>query len=106
VISSGGPITRHLTWVIMVLAVAGLGAGWLTKAPCTRSYHTSSGQAVLDWRDYRQYEDLCYSDAIPLYGLERLQDGGFPYETSWQDAPAGRDRYMEYPVVTGCSSTA
>jgi uncharacterized membrane protein len=94
-------LAGHMALVIMVLAIAGLGAAWATKAPCASTYQDAAGNAQLDWLAWRQYEDHCYSDVIPLYSLERLQAGDFPYATSWQDSPGGRDRYMEYPVVTG-----
>jgi uncharacterized membrane protein len=96
----GGRWSRT-TWVLMLLAVIGLGLGWSTKQACTDSYQFNGGQVVLDWRDWRQYENHCYSDIIPLYGLEKLQDGDLPYKTGWVDTPGGRTRYMEYPVVTG-----
>jgi uncharacterized membrane protein len=89
------------TVVLMLLAVLGLALGWSTKAACTSTYRLPSGQLALDWRDWRQYSDHCYSDVIPLYGLERLQDGALPYKSSWTDAGGQRTRYMEYPVVTG-----
>jgi len=85
----------------MLLAVIGLGIGWSAKATCAQSYRMDGGQVVLDWRDYRQYDHYCYSDIIPLYGLERLQDGDLPYKTGWVDDGNARTRYMEYPVVTG-----
>ena len=87
----------------MLLAVAGLLAAWAVKAPCLASYRTASGLVALDWRDGRQYTHFCYSDTIPLYGLERLQQGSFPYRTSWpeSDSPHAPRRYMEYPVLTG-----
>jgi uncharacterized membrane protein len=87
--------------VLMLLAVIGLGAGWTTKAPCLDSYRTDSGQVTLDWRNWRQYSLHCYSDTIPLYGIERLQDGGLPYKSSWVDPGDTQTRYMEYPVITG-----
>jgi uncharacterized membrane protein len=96
----GGRWSRT-TWVLMLLAVIGLAAGWETKAPCLHSYTDSSGRVVLDWQNWRQYTDYCYSDTIPLYGIERLQDGGLPYKTGWRDQGDTRTRYMEYPVVTG-----
>jgi uncharacterized membrane protein len=96
----GGRWSRT-TWVLLLLAVIGLAAGWTTKAACLDSYTTDSGQVVLDWRDWRQYDLYCYSDTIPLYGIERLQDGGLPYKTGWRDQGDTRTRYMEYPVVTG-----
>jgi uncharacterized membrane protein len=83
----------------MLLAVIGLGLGWSTKATCAQSFKTDSGQVALDWRDYTQYRNHCYSDIIPLYGLERLQDGDLPYKTGWSDGD--QTRYMEYPVLTG-----
>lgn len=89
------------TIVLMLLAVIGLAAGWSTKAACVSTYRTPDGQIALDWRDWRQYSDYCYSDVIPLYGLERLQDGDLPYKSSWLDADGTTVRYMEYPVVTG-----
>ena len=85
----------------MLLAMTGLGLGWLTKAPCLDSYRLPGGQVAINWVNYRQYELACYSDTIPLYGLERLQEGGFPYKTSWKDPDTGAQRYMEYPVATG-----
>jgi uncharacterized membrane protein len=83
----------------MLLAIIGVAAGLAAKAPCATTYRTEDGQIALDWRDWRQYSDHCYSDTIPLYGLERLQDGQLPYKSSWVEGD--RTRYMEYPVVTG-----
>jgi uncharacterized membrane protein len=94
---SAGP-----SWAVVVLLVAiGLGAGFMVKAPCLSTYPTSGGAAALDWREGRQYTYLCYSDTIPLYGLERLSEGSFPYKTSWLDDDGVTQRYMEYPVLTG-----
>jgi uncharacterized membrane protein len=88
-------------WAVVVLMVAiGLSAGFLLKAPCLDTYPTPGGPA-LDWREGRQYTHLCYSDTIPLYGLERLSEGDFPYKTSWTDDDGVTVRYMEYPVLTG-----
>jgi uncharacterized membrane protein len=98
--SLGGRWSRT-TIVLMLLAVIGLAAGWSTKAACVGTYRTPDGQIALDWRDWKQYSDHCYSDVIPLYGLERLQDGDLPYKSSWVDGGDGTTRYMEYPVVTG-----
>ncbi|GAB3284607.1 glycosyltransferase family 87 protein [Kineosporia babensis] len=86
--------------VLMLLAVLGLAVGWVAKAPCIDTYRTADGQIALDWRDARQYSLHCYSDAIPLYGVDRLQDGTLPYKTTWTDTD-GTVRAMEYPVVTG-----
>lgn len=86
--------------VLMLLAGIGLAVGWVAKAPCIDTYRTADGQIALDWRDARQYSLHCYSDTIPLYGVDRLQDGTLPYKTTWTD-DNGTVRAMEYPVVTG-----
>ncbi|MBT0769244.1 DUF2029 domain-containing protein [Kineosporia sp. J2-2] len=86
--------------VLMLLAGVGLAGGWIAKAPCVDTYRLASGQEALDWRDARQYSLHCYSDTIPLYGVDHLQDGSLPYKTTWTDAD-GTVRAMEYPVVTG-----
>ena len=48
---------------------------------------------------------MCYSDIIPLYSSERLNDPDtFPYVTSWTEnegTAKETTRYMEYPVATG-----
>lgn len=91
-----------LRWPIVLLLIAvGLVAGFLVKAPCLATYPTGNGGVALDWREGRQYSRMCYSDTIPLYGLERLQDGAFPYKTSWVEEDGTTVRYMEYPVLTG-----
>ena len=92
---------RAASLLVVLLARGGLAAGFATKQPCLRTATLSSGQVVLDWNDWHEYRTYCYSDTIPLYGLERLQQGGFPYKTAWQDPGTGQTRYMEYPVVTG-----
>jgi uncharacterized membrane protein len=58
----------------------------------------------LDWRNGRQYVAMCYSDTVPLYGVEGLDSGALPYRDSWVEGAGTRDervRYMEYPVLTG-----
>jgi uncharacterized membrane protein len=111
----GGPlgghaaIGRHWFWtplrVAMLLAVIGLAIGWFGKAACVQQYYNEdSKQLELDWRSSRPFTAMCYSDIIPLYSAERLNTGGFPYETSWIDdegKPTAHVRYMEYPVLTG-----
>jgi uncharacterized membrane protein len=88
-------------WGFVALLIAlGLCVGFLAKAPCLTTYPTAAGPA-LDWREGRQYTLMCYSDTIPLYGLERLSEGDFPYKTSWLDNDGVTQRYMEYPVLTG-----
>ena len=83
----GGPLGVHAVvgrsrfWtplrVVLLLAVAVLALGWLGKAPCLQQYETDDGPA-LDWRNNRQYVAMCYSDTVPLYGIERLDSGGVP----------------------------
>jgi len=110
----GGPLGehavlgRHWFWtslrVVLLLATLTLVLGWFAKSPCLQQYVDDSGAPQLDWRDGRQYSDMCYSDTVPLYTAERLHEGGFPYRTSWVDNPGEPEaqvRYMEYPVLTG-----
>ncbi len=111
----GGPLGRHALlgragfWtplrVVLLMAVAVLALSWLGKSPCTAQYVTDDGRLALDWRDGRQYVAMCYSDTIPLYGLERLDEpDALPYRDPWIENPGGPDervRYMEYPVLTG-----
>jgi uncharacterized membrane protein len=111
----GGPlgehaqVGRHWFWtalrVVLLLAVLTLLAGWVQKSPCIQQYVDEKGQVQLDWRGSKQFTALCYSDTVPLYTAERLdQRGSFPYITSWKDdegKPTEHVRYMEYPVITG-----
>jgi uncharacterized membrane protein len=111
----GGPLGRHATigrhwyWsplrVILVIACVTLMFAWLDKSPCIQEYRDGSGQTQLNWQADRQYVSFCYSDVVPLYTAERLdQPGMFPYRTSWIDSPGtaqAQVRYMEYPVLTG-----
>jgi uncharacterized membrane protein len=111
---AGGPLGRHALvgrsrfWtplrVILLIAVAVLALGWLGKAPCLQQYTTADGTVALDWRNNRQYVAMCYSDTVPLWGIEGLDRGAVPYRDPWVDG-AGTDdervRYMEYPVLTG-----
>jgi uncharacterized membrane protein len=111
----GGPLGRHALvgrsafWTplraVLLIAVVALALGWLGKAPCLQQYVTDDGSVVLDWRNNRQYVAMCYSDTVPLHGIERLDDpGALPYRDPWvQDpgTPGEQVRYMEYPVLTG-----
>jgi uncharacterized membrane protein len=76
--------------LLMVLAatILTLGAGLALKAPC----------AAGDWNDGRQYRHLCYSDLVPLYGTEHLQDDRLPF-IDHCPVEAG-DQCDEYPVLT------
>ena len=110
----GGPLGRHALvgrarfWtplrVVLLVGVAMLAASWLLKSPCAQQYTTSEGALALDWRDGRPFLALCYSDTVPLYGVERLDQGQVPYFNSWPEnegTAEQRVRYMEYPVLTG-----
>jgi uncharacterized membrane protein len=110
----GGPLGRHAIvgrsafWtplrVVLLIGVAVLAIGWLGKSPCLQEYRTEGGQLALDWRDNHQYVAMCYSDTVPLYGLEGVDRGAVPYRDPWvegQGTDQERLRYMEYPVLTG-----
>jgi len=87
----GGPWGRHGAlglrrfWtplrVLLALTILTLALAWLQKSPC------ESGA----WTEGRQYTHFCYSDVIPLYYTERLNEGAVPYA----------DHPVEYPVLTG-----
>lgn len=111
----GGPVGRYALLgrtrfftplrVLLLLAVVFLAFGWFTKAACIQQAPLGpNGELGLDWRGNRQYVAMCYSDVVPLYGAERLNEGAFPYATSWEEPAADggtQVRYMEYPVVAG-----
>nr|WP_089299641.1 glycosyltransferase 87 family protein [Haloechinothrix alba] len=111
----GGPlgthaaVGRHWFWtplrVTLLLAIAALTLGWFGKAGCVQQYETGEGTLALDWRSDRQYVAMCYSDVVPLFGAQRLDDPGtFPYRDGWVEGEGTeheQQRYMEYPVLTG-----
>jgi uncharacterized membrane protein len=111
----GGPLGRHAAvgrhwfWTplraILLIAIVTLMASWFVKSPCIQTDTDSGGQTQLNWNADRQYVAFCYSDVVPLYTAERLdQPGMFPYKKSWTDSPGtpqAQTRYMEYPVLTG-----
>jgi uncharacterized membrane protein len=110
----GGPLGRHAIvgrsafWtplrVVLLIGVVVLALGWLGKSPCLQEYRTDGGQLALDWQNNRQYVSMCYSDTVPLYGLEGVDRGAVPYRDPWvegQGTDQQRLRYMEYPVLTG-----
>ena len=111
----GGPLGRHALvgrarfWtplrVVLLMAVAVLALSYLGKAGCLQEYTTEDGTPALDWRDGRQYVAMCYSDTVPLYAIENLDDpAALPYRDPWIDNQGEPDetvRYMEYPVLTG-----
>jgi uncharacterized membrane protein len=119
----GGPVGRHALIgrtrfftplrVMLAIAVLFLAFGYSTKAACLQSTGTGTAdQRVAVWNNQRAYYEFCYSDTVPLYTAELLNQGKFPYESHWTEvdekgvprvqydgAPA--IRYMEYPVLTG-----
>jgi uncharacterized membrane protein len=119
----GGPVGRHAVIgrtafltplrVMFLIALVFLALGWSTKAACLQSTGSGPGdQRVANWQNQRAYYELCYSDTVPLYGAELLNQGKFPYKSSWVEKDAeGKQqirydgqpavRYMEYPVLTG-----
>ncbi|MFC4373983.1 glycosyltransferase family 87 protein [Nocardia halotolerans] len=110
----GGPVGEHALigrvrfWtplrVLFAFTVFFLALGWATKAPCIQQTGDGAGGLTLDWHNGRQYVAMCYSDTVPLYGAERLNEGAFPYKKHWvESTPDGgtETRYMEYPVLSG-----
>jgi uncharacterized membrane protein len=119
----GGPVGRHAAVgrspiltplrVMFIIALVFLALGWSTKSPCLQTVGTGPpDHRVANWKDQRAYFELCYSDTVPLYGAELLNQGKFPYKSSWIETDSsgrpqrqydGRTaiRYMEYPVLTG-----
>ncbi|MFJ2666119.1 glycosyltransferase family 87 protein [Nocardia fluminea] len=110
----GGPVGDHALigrvrfWtplrVMFAFTVVFLALGWSAKAGCIQQTGDGDGGLMLDWNNGRQYVAMCYSDTVPLYGAERLNEGAFPYKKSWTEStPDGgtETRYMEYPVLSG-----
>ncbi|MFG1790573.1 glycosyltransferase family 87 protein [Nocardia sp. NPDC049149] len=109
----GGPVGEHALigrvrfWtpmrVLLAFTVVFLAFGWFGKAGCIQQTTTADGALTLDWNNGRQYVAMCYSDTVPLYGAERLNEGAFPYKKSWTENQGGaqQTRYMEYPVLSG-----
>ncbi|WP_409348693.1 glycosyltransferase family 87 protein [Nocardia fluminea] len=110
----GGPVGDHALigrvrfWtplrVMFAFTVIFLALGWSAKAGCIQQTGDGDGGLMLDWNNGRQYVAMCYSDTVPLYGAERLNEGAFPYKKSWTEStPDGgtETRYMEYPVLSG-----
>ncbi|WP_253859655.1 glycosyltransferase family 87 protein [Prauserella alba] len=111
----GGPlgehaaVGRHWFWsplrVGLLLGVIALMLSWFGKAACIQQYEDAAGNLQLDWQSNRQYVAMCYSDIVPLYTAERLdQPDTFPYVTHWSEEVGEGEfqrRYMEYPVLTG-----
>ncbi len=102
-------LRRRWLWapgtVITTVAVLALVGSFAAKSPCLHTDVSNTGSWQNPWPNYLMYRDACYSDVIPLYGAEQLnQPGAFPYQVSWIDGagtPYPQKRYMEYPVLTG-----
>jgi uncharacterized membrane protein len=86
----GGPLGRHARYaarwwtplrVLLAIAAFTLVLGYSEKLPCANG----------DWVAAKQYTHACYSDVIPLWSAEGLDQGEVPY----------RDHAVEYPVLTG-----
>ncbi|QUR65718.1 glycosyltransferase family 87 protein [Mycobacterium spongiae] len=119
----GGPVGRHALIgrtrlmtplrVMLAIALVFLALGWSTKAACLQTTGSGPGdERVANWDNQRAYYELCYSDTVPLYGAELLNQGKFPYRSSWIETDGDGTpkltydgqiavRYMEYPVLTG-----
>ncbi|WP_067567758.1 glycosyltransferase family 87 protein [Nocardia acidivorans] len=110
----GGPVGDHALigrvrfWtpmrVLMAFAVLFLALSWFGKAACIQQAPDGAGGIGLDWNNSRQYVAMCYSDTVPLYGAEHLNEGAFPYKKQWTDFGGDgkpETRYMEYPVLSG-----
>ncbi|MFE3191368.1 glycosyltransferase family 87 protein [Nocardia sp. NPDC059240] len=110
----GGPVGDHALigrvrfWtpvrVMMAFAVLFLAFSWFGKVGCIQQRPDADGLMGLDWSNSRQYIAMCYSDTVPLYGAEHLNEGAFPYKKEWVETGGdGRPqvRYMEYPVLSG-----
>ena len=70
----------HATLAIVLgITLLTLSLGFLQKSPCLGPW------------DGRQYTLLCYSDIVPLFHTERLDEGAVPY----------LEADNEYPVLTG-----
>lgn len=65
--------------LVLAITVTTLFLGYLLKQPC----------ATGDWADGRQYRRLCYSDIVPLYGTEKLNEGKVPYLSADNEYPVG-----------------
>lgn len=102
-------LRRRWLWapgtVITVVAVLALVGAFAAKSPCLHTNVDNTGAWQNPWPNYLMYRDACYTDVMPLYFAEQLnQPGAFPYEVHWIDGagtPHPQTRYMEYPVLTG-----
>jgi uncharacterized membrane protein len=76
----------HRQRIVAALAVVAccltLAVGWWSKARCLADGGWTGAEEYLGW---------CYTDVVPLWGVERLSEGAVPYF----------DHPVEYPVLTG-----
>ncbi len=111
---AGGPVGHHALigrarfWtplrIMLAFAVVFLALGWAGKAGCIQQTSDGNGNLTLDWNNGRQYVAMCYSDTVPLFGAEHLNEGAFPYKKQWTEFGSDgkpQTRYMEYPVLSG-----
>ena len=81
--------------VMFLLGVISLTLAWIKERPC----------AYDPWEGGAQYTHLCYSDTIPLRGIEGIADGAVPYFSMNPDLAPGDPSYsfgrVEYPVLSG-----
>lgn len=116
-VAIGGPVGDHAhiggqrfftpIRIIFLVALVFMALGWFTKAGCVQQKPDADGVLGLDWGNHRPYTSLCYSDTVPLYGAERLDEGVLPYFNHFYDTKVvdgvevPQERFMEYPVITG-----
>lgn len=91
----GGPLGRHarrIGWwtplsALILTTILTCLVGYGQKLPC---------RDVANWQHNFQYTRLCYSDIVPLYSTEKLNEGKVPYI----------DYPVEYPVLIGAAMAA
>jgi uncharacterized membrane protein len=80
----GRPAERPGLGLVLLALSATIVLGLAAKAPC----------AAGSWSDGRQYRLLCYSDIVPLYSTEQLDEGKFPYLGARNEYPVGTGLLM------------
>ena len=85
--------------VLVALALNLLLGLWLKSQPTIEDGRLRTPCAEGDWgEEHRQYTRLCYSDIVPLYGTEQLQDSRLPFLQPC--TPVEGLNCDEYPVLT------
>lgn len=81
--------------VLFLLGILSLALAWIKERPC----------ALFGWENGSQYTHLCYSDTIPLVGIEGIADGAVPYFSMMPGLLPADAGYsfgrVEYPVLSG-----